>query len=135
MTPGTAFHERSRPDTGIPHPDNPTGWLVPPWPAEALTHDLVQHFRRFQPAVDASPAIQVAYYTRYAAELAATPSGELADVVSYRAYGELLAAITQAAASAQAEQEAMLGAAKHSVQLSVVRMLGLNCRPIDGQAL
>jgi hypothetical protein len=125
--------------TGIRHPLHPATWLVPPWPADAAVHELVQHFQRFQPAVHASSAIQVAYYSRYAAELAAIPSGELADGLSYTRYGELLSAITRAAASAEAEQaaeaEAALDTAKTSLQFSLVRMFGLNSLPVDGQAL
>jgi hypothetical protein len=120
---------------GIRHPDDPARWLVPPWPADLTTHELVQHFQRFQPAMHACSAIQVAYYSRYAAELAAIPSGELADGLSYKRYGELLSAIHRAAASAAAEHEALLDAAQQSVQFSLVRMFGLNSLPIEGQAL
>jgi hypothetical protein len=119
---------------GIRHPDDAARWLVPPWPADAQVHDLVQHFQRFQPAIHASPAIQVAYYYRYAAVLAAIPSGDLASALSYQWYAELLGAITRAAASAEAEEEAALDNAKASMQLSLVRMFGLNSLPIEGQA-
>lgn len=123
------------PPPGIPHPDDAKRWLVPPWPAESAVHDLVQHFQRFQPAIHARSAIQVAYYSRYAAELAAIPSGELADGLSYKRYGELLSAINRAAASAEAEHEALLDASQKSLQFSLVRMFGLNDKPIEGQAL
>ena len=120
---------------GIRHPDDPGRWLVPPWPTDASARELVQHFQRFQPAIHAVSAIQAAYYSRYAAELAAVPSGELADGLSYKRYGELLGAINRAAASAEAEHEAMLDAAQQSLQFSLVRMFGLNSQPVEGQAL
>jgi hypothetical protein len=123
------------PPPGIPHPDNAKRWLVPPWPADSTVHDLVQHFQRFAPAMHASPTIQAAYYSRYAAELAATPSGDLASALSYQRYGELLSAITRAASSAEAEHEHTLDQAKATMQLSLVRMFGLNSLPIEGQAL
>ncbi len=123
------------PPPGIPHPDDAKRWLVPPWPADSITHDLVQHFQRFQPAVHASSEIQVAYYSRYAAELAAIPSGDLSDGLSYQRYGDLLGAINRAAASAEAEHEVLLDAAQQSLQFSLVRMFGLNSHPADGQAL
>lgn len=123
---------------GIPHPDDSGRWLVPPWPAETGAHQLVQHFQRFQPAVHAGSAIQAAYYSGYAAVLAATPSGELAETLSWQWYAQLLSAISRAAASAEAEQaaeaEAALDTAKTSMQLSLVRMYGLNSLPVDGQA-
>ena len=125
--------------SGIRHPDGSGRWLVPPWPADAEVHELVQHFQRFQPAVHAKPAIQAAYYSAYADVLAATPSGELAETLSWQWYSELLSAITRAAASAEAEQataaEAALDTAKSSMQLSLVRMFGLNSLPVEGQAL
>jgi hypothetical protein len=55
--------------------------------------------------------------------------------LSYRWYGELLHAITQAATSAEAEHEHALDQAKSTMQLSLVRMFGLNSCPIEGQAL
>lgn len=120
---------------GIRHPDGSGRWLVPPWPADADVHELVQHFRRFQPALHACSAIQAAYYSRYAALLAATPSGDLAAMSSWQWFSELLSAVNRAATSAEAEHEAELDAAQKSFQFSLVRTYGLNTRPIDGQAL
>lgn len=120
---------------GIPHPDGSGRWLVPPWPLDVAVTELVQHFQRYQPAVHACSAIQAAYYSGYAAVLAATPSGKLAETLSWQWYAQLLSAISRAAASAEAEQaEAALDTAKTSMQLSLVRMFGLNSLPVDGQA-
>ena len=127
--------ERAVRPPGIPHPDDSGRWLVPLWPADATVQALVAHFQRFQPAIHACPAIQVAYYSRYAAELAAIPSGDLASALSYQWYAELLGAINRTAASAAVEEEAALDNAKASMQLSLVRMFGLNSMPIEGQAL
>ena len=125
--------------SGIRHPVRPDTWLVPPWPTDAAVTQLVQHFQRFQPAVHASSGIQAAYYSGYAAVLAATPSGDLAETLSWQWYAQLLSAITRAAASAEAEQaaeaEAVLDTAKVSLQFSLVRMFGINSLPVDGQAL
>ena len=133
----TQTAEPARP--GIPHPDGSGRWLVPPWPADVAVTQLVQHFQRFQPAMHAGSAIQAAYYSGYAAVLAATPSGELAETLSWQWYAQLLSAITRAAASAEAEHaeqaEAALDTAKVSLQFSLVRMFGLNSLPVDGQAL
>jgi hypothetical protein len=120
--------------SGIRHPDGSGRWLVPPWPTDAGVCELVQHFQRFQPALHASSAIQAAYYGRYAAVLAATPSTDLAGELSWRWFTELLGAVNCAATSAQAEHAATLEAAQASLQLSLVRTCGLNNKSIPGQA-
>jgi hypothetical protein len=121
--------------SGIRHPDGSGRWLVPPWPTDADVTQLVQHFQRFQPAVHAGSAIQAAYYSGYAAVLGATSSGDIAAALPWKWFTELLGSVSRAATSAAAEHEAALDAAQASMQLTLVRTLGLNTRPIDGQAL
>jgi hypothetical protein len=122
---------------GIRHPDGTDRWLVPPWPADVEVVELVQHFQRFRPAVHAGSAIQAAYYSRYATVLAARSSGDIAESLPWRWFTELLGAVSRAAVSAgaEAEHEAALNAAQTSMRLTLVRTLGLNTRPIEGQAL
>jgi hypothetical protein len=120
--------------TGIRNPVIPDAWLVPPWPVEARVHELVQHFHRFQPAIHACSAIQAAYYSRYAAVLAAMPTAGLLDTFSWRWYEELLSAVHRCAESAEAEHEQALDSAQQTIQLTLVRTLGINSRPIEGQA-
>ena len=119
---------------GIPHPDGSGRWLVPPWPYDAGVHDVVRHFQRFQPANHACSAIQAAYYSRYAAILAATSTVDLLDEFSWRWYQELLSAVHRSAESAEAEHEQALDTAQKTIQLTLVRTLGINSRPIEGQA-
>jgi hypothetical protein len=85
--------------------------------------------------VHASSAIQAAYYSCYAAVLAATPSGNLAGELSWPWFLELLSVVNRAATSAEAEHEAALDAAQESLQFTLVRTFGLNTIPIEGQAL
>jgi hypothetical protein len=118
---------------GVHHPDGSGRWLVPPWPADADVHELVQHFQRFRPAVHAGSAIQAAYYSGYAAVLGATSSGDIAEALPWKWFTELLGSVSRAATSAEAEHEAALDAAQASMQLTLVRTLGLNTRPIEGQ--
>jgi hypothetical protein len=124
---------------GVPHPDGTDRWLVPPWRTDAELVELVQHFQRFQPAIHAGSAIHAAYYSRYATVLAATSSGDIAESLPWRWFTELLGAVSRAAVSAgaeaEADHEAALNAAQASMQLTLVRALGLNTRPIEGQAL
>jgi hypothetical protein len=120
--------------TGIRHPDGSGRWLVPPWPTDADVTQLVQHFQRFQPALHACSAIQAAYYAGYAAVLGATSSGDIAEALPWKWFTELLGSVSRAATSAAAEHESVLDAAQASMQLTLVRTLGLNTRPIDGQA-
>jgi hypothetical protein len=127
--------EQGAKQTGIPHPDNTGRWLVPPWLADATAHELVQHFQRFRPAVHACSAIQAAYYSGYARALAITSSGDIAESQPWRWFTELLGSIGRAAASAEAEHEEALDAAQKSMQFTLVRTLGLNSLPIEGQAL
>ena len=128
-----AAAERDMP--GIRHPDGSGRWLVPPWPAEAGVCDVVRHFQRFQPAIHAGSAIQAAYYSRYTAVLAATPTADLLGEFSWRWYEELLKAVHQSAESAQDEYQATLDNAQKTLQLTLVRTLGVNDHPIEGQAL
>jgi hypothetical protein len=122
---------------GIPHPDSTDRWLVPPWPADVEVVELAQHFQKFRPAIHAGSAIQAAYYSRYAAVLAATSSGDIAESLPWQWFTELLGSVSRAAVSAEAEveHEAALKAAQTSLQLTLVRTLGLNTRPIEGKAL
>jgi hypothetical protein len=119
---------------GIRHPDDSGRWLVPPWPADVTVCQLVQHFTRFEPALHACSAIQAAYYGRYAAVLAATPTTDLLSQFSWQWYEGLLSAVNRSATSAEAEHLATLDAAQRTMQLTLVRALGLNTHPIDGHA-
>src|SRR5436189_5168 len=51
--------------TGIPNPDRPGHWLVPPWPHDAGFSDIVAHFLRFTPCDDLSPAGLLTYFEGY----------------------------------------------------------------------
>jgi hypothetical protein len=67
--------------TGIPNPDKPGHWLVPPWPNDASVNDVVRHFLRFHPWDNTNTAHLVAYFEGYAAALDTTPLGKPADTL------------------------------------------------------
>jgi hypothetical protein len=139
MTGYPADHQRGMravTSAGVPHPDGAARWLVPPWPADVDIVELVQHFQRFRPSIHAGSAIQAAYYSRYAAVLAATSSGDIAESLPSRWFAELLGSVSRAAVSAEAEaeHEAALNAAQASMQMTLIRTLGLNGHPIEGRA-
>jgi hypothetical protein len=79
------------PRTGIPDPDKPGWWLVPPWEAGASFCDVVRHFLRFDPwSGGASSNNQPAYYAGYRTALETAPTYELAHSTSWEWRDELL---------------------------------------------
>ena len=68
------FDERT---TGVPSPDRPGVWLVPPWRADASFCEVVRHFLRSQPGDNASTQHLLAYYRRYQTALEAAPTHDL----------------------------------------------------------
>lgn len=63
--------------TGIPNPDKPGHWLVPPWAKDASFCDVVLHFLRFDPWDNTNTAHLRAYYEGYQRALDAAPANEL----------------------------------------------------------
>jgi hypothetical protein len=120
--------------TGIRNPDQPDQWSVPPWPPQATVGEVVRHFSRFPLRQTASSAALAAYYQGYAAVLAKAPTYELQNAFAWEWYQSLLRCVADAAASAEAEHHASLKEAQASMQLTLVRTLGLNSQPIPGQA-
>jgi hypothetical protein len=55
--------------TGVPDPDKPGNWLVPPWPPGATFSELVSHFTRFYPWSNTKTTHLLAYYDGYQAAL------------------------------------------------------------------
>lgn len=76
-------------DTGVPHPDKPGLWLVPPWPADATVHDVVRHFSDFPVWDEQNSAVMRAYYEGYVAAFAAAPTHELVHPMAWRWYEEM----------------------------------------------
>lgn len=62
--------------TGIPHPDGPGYWLVPPWATDATFGDVVRHFLRFRVWDDTNTAHLLAYYEGYDAAIDAATTDE-----------------------------------------------------------
>jgi hypothetical protein len=61
--------------TGIPDPDRPGRWLVPPWPARASFSDIVGHFMRHDPQWrNPSTAQLLAYFETYDSTLENAPA-------------------------------------------------------------
>ncbi|HEX3780342.1 MAG TPA: hypothetical protein VHX38_11790 [Pseudonocardiaceae bacterium] len=120
----------AEPTTGIRNPRNPGVWLVPPVAAGADVHAVVRHFSRFRPALHACAEIQSAYYQGFAVVLAAIPSAELLDAVTWRWYQSLLTSVGRCAESSEAEYQAILRKARHSMQSTLVRTLGVNGDPM-----
>jgi hypothetical protein len=63
--------------TGIPNPDQPDLWLVPPWPHDAGFSEIVAHFLRFTPCEDLSPATLLTYYEAYQSVLESASTADL----------------------------------------------------------
>jgi hypothetical protein len=62
------------PATGIPNPDKPGHWLVPPWPNNSTFSDVVRHFLQFHPWSTTDRARLIAYFDGYEAALNASPA-------------------------------------------------------------
>jgi hypothetical protein len=62
--------------TGVPIPDKPGHWLVPPWPTEATFSDIVGHFVSHHQLRNANTAHLVAYFEGFQAALEAAPVDE-----------------------------------------------------------
>jgi hypothetical protein len=82
--------------TGIIDPDDPSRWLVPPWPVQACFGEVVRHFLmaymwRLQDNTDVRR--QLAYFEGYRAALKAAPMPEVAYPIDKQWQGELLACI------------------------------------------
>jgi hypothetical protein len=81
----------ANPTTGVPNPDKPDWWIVPPWEAGASFCDVVRHFLRFDPWWGgASSGHQLAYYTAYLTALETAPTSELTHATSLAGRDELL---------------------------------------------
>jgi len=97
-TDPTVHHDRQEPSelsamseltTGIPNPDMPGRWIVPPWSVSASVCEVVSHFLRFVPSDDASAAQKLAYYKGYLAVIEAVPTQELTHHYIRRWYEDL----------------------------------------------
>jgi hypothetical protein len=79
------------PTTGVPDPDMPGWWVVPPWEAGASFCDVVRHFLRFDPRWGGtSNHHQFAYYAGYLSALKAASACELTHPTSRAWRDELL---------------------------------------------
>lgn len=58
---------------GIPDPDNPENFLVPPWPADTKFCGVVRHFLRYHVWGSENTAHLLAYYKGYQSALNAAP--------------------------------------------------------------
>jgi hypothetical protein len=86
--------------TGVPNPDKPGWWIVPPWEAGASFCDVASHFSRFDPWWGgASSGHRLAYYTAYLAALEAAPTSELMHAMSLEWRDELLDCIARCVAN------------------------------------
>jgi hypothetical protein len=63
--------------TGIPKPDEPGRWLVPPWPANASFDQIVRHFLNRTPSSLDNTRHQLAYWDGYRIALASAPTDRL----------------------------------------------------------
>jgi hypothetical protein len=90
--------------TGVPNPDKPGWWIVPPWEAGASFCDIVRHFLRFDPwRGGASRGHQLTYYTAYLTALKAAPTSELTHATSWEWRDELLSCIAKCVANYRAK--------------------------------
>ncbi len=64
------------PTTGVPDPDRPGHWLVPPWAESAPFPSVVRHFLRFHPWRTTNTAHLAAYFAGYRAALDKAPASE-----------------------------------------------------------
>jgi hypothetical protein len=104
--------------TGIPDPDDPSRWLVRPWPIRASFCEVVHHFLmayvwRLE---DASTACQLAYFEGYRAALTAVLTDELTDPTTWHRHDELLGSIDACVTQYQDKQTAHGIAAKAAVR-------------------
>lgn len=83
--------------TGIPNPDKPGRWLVPPWPAGASFSAVVRHFHRFDPGGKASTAHLLAYFEGYEAALDGAPADKQASEFHQRWCADMRACVARCA--------------------------------------
>ncbi|HET6214005.1 MAG TPA: hypothetical protein VFE14_14165 [Micromonosporaceae bacterium] len=70
--------------TGIPNPDMPGDWLVPPWPTSATFSDVVRHFVSYHQLRNTNTAHLVAYFEGFQAALEAARADEWTDAMHLR---------------------------------------------------
>jgi hypothetical protein len=70
--------------TGIPYPDMPGDWLVPPWPTSATFSDVVRHFASHHQLRNTNTTHLVAYFEGFQAALEAAPADEWTDALHLR---------------------------------------------------
>jgi hypothetical protein len=93
--------------TGIPHPDRPDRWLVPPWPAIATAHEVVRHFSRFQPRGTSSARALLAFYQGYAKALTVAQIDDLRTQAAQHWFADFRRCIDDCVTSAEAEVSAL----------------------------
>jgi hypothetical protein len=75
--------------TGVPDPDRPGCWLVPPWRRGASFHEIVRHFLHYHLWHGAPTAHAVAYYEGYQAAAESASTFELSHPTSWQWYYEM----------------------------------------------
>jgi hypothetical protein len=81
--------------TGVPNPDKPDHWLVPPWPATLGIRKVVGHFADFSMYHSDNPVHLYAYYRGYDAALEAAPTDELTRNIDWQWYEEMRGCISR----------------------------------------
>lgn len=85
------------PTTGIPYPDKPGHWLVPPWATNASFSDLVRHFLSRHPWGNTNTVHLLAYFEGYEAALDAAPTDELTYAGHQRWYDDMRDCVSRCA--------------------------------------
>ena len=83
--------------TGIPNPDEPGDWLVPPWPTEATFLDVVGHFLAHHSLRITNTAHLATYFEGYQAALEAALADDLTDASHLRWCGDMRDCVSRCA--------------------------------------
>jgi hypothetical protein len=111
----------TEPTTGVPNPDKPGQWLVPPWATNTSFSDVVRHFLRFNPWGDTSTAHLLAYFQGYQAALDAAPTDTPASSLHWRWCQDMRDCVGRCTTLYQKEHAAEIQQAK--VNVSTLRRL------------
>lgn len=75
--------------TGVPNPDDPGDWLVPPWPSDATFSEVVGHFMAHHMLRSTNTTHLVTYFEGYQAALETAPADEWTDASHLRWYATM----------------------------------------------
>lgn len=105
------------PTTGIPHPDKPGQWLVPPWPTNASFCDVVRHFLRHHLWRDTNTAHLLAFFEGYQAALDGAPIDELRYAGHWRWFEDMRDCVDRCASFYREQHTAEIQQARGNVSV------------------